>query len=306
MKPIQLYIFITLVSVFAACTEPFVPDTSPEAKIVVEGFITAGDNALPPYVFITKSIPFFDSIDLNQFSENFVNDAVVQVTFEDQVYELNPICEVPAAFEEAAEELLGFNPNSTEIEVCIYVDLFQQIPIKINMPYYLDIEVDGEHYTANTTIPRAVELSNFRWDEPPGEANDTLARLFTTIEEPPGPDFYRILISNNDGPFIAPFASVTNDLLFENRAFETPVNNVLEPGEEIDPNTFGLWKVGDSTIIRWMTIDEAHFNFWNTRDFNANSGGPFSSYTRVDGNVDGALGIWGGYHQKDYPLLVEK
>ena len=306
MQHFKLYFCICIIAFVSSCTEPFIPETSPEAKLVVEGFITAGDNPLPPYVFITKSIPFFDSIDINQFSENFLNNAAVSVTFKDQVYELSPICEVPPALEDAAEELLGFNPNEAGIDICIYVDIFQNIPIEINTPYFLDIEVEGKRYSASTSIPRAVELSNFRWDEPPGEPNDTLARLFATIEEPPGPDFYRILISNNGGPFVAPFASVTNDILFEDRAFETPVNNVLEPGEEIDPNTFGLWTVGDSTVIRWMTIDEEHFNFWNTRDFNANSGGPFSSYTRVDGNVSGALGIWGGYHQKDYPLLVEK
>ena len=50
--------------------------------------------------------------------------------------------------------------------------------------------------------------------------------------------------------------------------------------------------------------DEAHFDFWNTRDFSANSAGPFSSYTRIKGNVDGALGIWGGYSVDSYRLFV--
>ena len=167
------------------------------------------------------------------------------------------------------------------------------------------VDVDTIQLTAQTTIPRGVPLTATRWDAPPGEDSDTLARLFITFDEPEGFDFYRYQISTNDGPFIAPPASVTNDRLFENRSFEIPVNDVLRPDEDLDPNSFGLFTVGDTIIFRWMQLDEAHFNFWNTRDFNANNSGPFSSYTRVSGNVDGALGIWGGYRTFDYNLIVE-
>ncbi|MBK7223573.1 MAG: DUF4249 family protein [Saprospiraceae bacterium] len=51
-----------------------------------------------------------------------------------------------------------------------------------------------------------------------------------------------------------------------------------------------------------MCLDKVHFDFWKTRDFAANSGGPFSSYTRIKTNINGGLGIWGGYSVQNYRL----
>jgi len=99
----------------------------------------------------------------------------------------------------------------------------------------------------------------------------------------------------NGEPFTTPFGSVGDDALFDGQEFEFPLNRAFSRGDSIDPNTAGLWMRGDTMAIKWCTIDEAHYNFWQTFDFNRNSGGPFSSYTRVTSNVDGALGVWGGY-----------
>ena len=63
--------------------------------------------------------------------------------------------------------------------------------------------------------------------------------------------------------------------------------------------------VGDSVLIKWTTIDEAHFDFWNTLEFSNANQGPFSSYTRLQSNINGGLGIWGGYSVSYYSRTVE-
>ncbi|MEL6924369.1 MAG: DUF4249 family protein [Bacteroidota bacterium] len=52
-------------------------------------------------------------------------------------------------------------------------------------------------------------------------------------------------------------------------------------------------------------IDAAHFDFWSTLEFNAVNQGPFSAYTRIASNVEGGLGIWGGYSVSFYTVVVE-
>lgn len=51
-------------------------------------------------------------------------------------------------------------------------------------------------------------------------------------------------------------------------------------------------------------MDETHFDFWNTLEFSRNNSGPFSSFNRVSSNVDGALGVWGGYAVGYYEDVV--
>ena len=222
------------------------------------------------------------------------------------IYDLTPICEIPEILRPLAESYLGFDPSALDADICIYVDLLQQIPTIERGTYDLTVSIpDAAPITASTTIPRSVPIDSLWWVEPPGEPSDTLARLNSLLNDPPGPDFYRYEVNRNGGPFYAPFTSTTNDLLFAGQQFEIPINNVSIPGENRSPDQFGLFDVGDTIVLRWLTLDEAHFDFWQTRDFNANNVGPFASYTRVSSNVEGALGNWGGYYEHLYELVVE-
>ena len=76
--------------------------------------------------------------------------------------------------------------------------------------------------------------------------------------------------------------------------------------KEKEKNTFGLFKIGDSVAIKWSAIDETHFNFWNTLEFNKGNQGPFSTYTTINSNIIGGLGNWGGYNSKIYRLKVKR
>ena len=116
----RLHLYILILLGFG-CSEPFIPDTSEsDQQLVVEGYITLGDNNLPPYVILTRSFPFLERIDLNAITDRFINDAEVTVLYNGIAYNLPAICGIPAGFEEAVSAILGFFPQG---EVCIYTDL---------------------------------------------------------------------------------------------------------------------------------------------------------------------------------------
>lgn len=301
-----LCLVVSTVLLWSSCTTSFVPDTDDTvSSIVVEGYITAGEEALPPYVLLSRSIGFAQTIDIDDSSDLFISDAVVTVRHRGIDYALTAVCDIPPGLEETVTALLGFSPDSLDTDLCIYVDILATIPIHEGDVYRLDVVASEETVTAVTTIPRSVPLTGFRWDAPPGDPSDTLSRLFITFEDPAGPDYYRYEIATQGRRFVAPLTSVTNDGFFDGSTFEIQLNNVAEPGRSVEPSAFGLYTIGDTITVRWLTMDESHFNFWNTRDFNANSAGPFATYTRVRGNIVGGLGIWGGYYEHQYTLVVE-
>jgi len=292
-----------------SCETPFVPDTSvSEQEYVVEGSVEAGVGALPTYVIVTRSIPFVGEVSADLFSELFVRGAKVTVSDGTQVTELAELClqELPDDIKAIAAAALGLDPDSTTVNFCAYVDIAGAIIQEQGRTYDLSIETDDTVITATTTIPTSVPLYNLTWEDPPGAPNDTLATLKVTINDPANErNYYRYLSASDGGQMVAPFASVVDDALFNGDEFEFPLNKAVPRGVEVDPNTFGLWTRGDSITLKWCTIDEAHFNFWQTFDFNNNNTGPFSSYTRVASNVDGALGVWGGYAIELYEEVVE-
>ncbi|MEM9546415.1 MAG: DUF4249 domain-containing protein [Bacteroidota bacterium] len=303
-----IFAFLLIAVVYWSCTEEFIPDTSEEDQLlVVEGFIEAGEGAMPTYVLLTKSIPFLSTIDLNTFNELFVNDAKVTVFDGTDTVELLEYCleELPEEVRQAAAEALGFDADNTTLNICAYVDLFDLIDRKEGGKYDLRIELENEVITASTTIPPMVPLFNLRWDDPPGEPSDTLARLWVTIDDPvEEANYYRYFTEENDEGLISPFSSVVNDNFFDGKEFEFPLTKAESSETGFDANSFGLYYRGDSIRIKWMTLDEAHYEFWNTLEFSRNNSGPFSSYNRVTSNVEGALGVWGGYAVRYYEEFV--
>jgi hypothetical protein len=98
---------------------------------------------------------------------------------------------------------------------------------------------------------------------------------------------------------------VTEDVFFNGKTFEFQLLKAENINEDLDPETFGLYTIGDSIGIKWCNIDKDHFEFWNTLEFSNANQGPFAGYTRIDSNIEGGLGIWGGYSVSFYRLLVD-
>ncbi len=308
----RMGIFLLFVAVlFTSCEEEFIPDiVEAEPDIVVEGYIEAGENANPPFVILTRSVPFFSEINTDEFNNLFVRDAIVTITEGDNEYELTEFCldELTPEQQAQAAELFGLNPDSLEANFCVYLDFSFSLMGEVGKTYDLKIEAEGKTLTSSTTIPQHVPIDSLFLVDAPGVPNDTLRQMNAFIDDPAGaPNYYRYFSGVNDGPILPGFNSIVDDAFFDGLYFEfvLPKSEVNDPNVDIDPNTFGLYTVGDTATIKWCTVDKAHFDFWNTLEFNAANQGPFSSYTRIESNINGGLGIWGGYSVSYYTRVVD-
>lgn len=302
---------IVILSLFTfACETEFIPENiNSEPELVVEGYIELGENSLPPYVILTKSRPFFNTIDSNQLNAIFVRGAEVTVSNNSQTIRLSEFClnDLPIAVRKQVADQLGLNADSISTNICAYIDLQNKIILAEGQSYNLNVKAGNYTVNAVTTIPRHVPLDSLWWKEAPGKPSDSLLQLMTRIQDPAGvKNFYRYFCSINGREFLTPFNSVNDDALIDGKKFEFRLIKPNEPGQDFDQRTFGLFKLGDSIAIKWSAIDESHFSFWNTLEFNRGNQGPFSTYTTINSNIQGGLGNWGGYNSKIYRLKVTK
>ncbi|PHI21717.1 hypothetical protein CEQ90_00055 [Lewinellaceae bacterium SD302] len=310
---ISLFRFTLLFSLIAllfGCEKEFTPpDVEPEPQIVVEGYVeAAGDQSSPPYVILTRTLPFFSTLDSSQFADFYVHDAVVTVDDGDQIVALTEIClaDLSPAQLALAEGFLGGNIDSRANSFCVYLDPGLQMFGQEGRSYDLRVEVENEVLTASTTIPAHVPLDSLYFVEPPGEdTRPDLAQMQVGITDPPGRNFYRYFVGINGGSFRRDDFSVLEDAFFDDRAIVFPLNRPLPDTSDFDLSTFGLFTIGDTAKVKWVTFDEASFNFWNTIEFASANQGPFSNYTIIDSNVEGGLGIWSGRSASYYESIVE-
>lgn len=295
---------------FNSCETEFIPENiNSDPELVVEGYIELGENALPPYVILTRSRPFFNTLDSSQLNEIFVRGADVTVTNNGQTVKLTEFClnDLPIVVRKQVADQLGLDPDSLSTNICAYIDIEGKIIPKENQSYSLSIKAGSNSASAITTIPKYIPLDTLWWKEAPGQPSDTLLQLMTRINDPAQEkNFYRYFCSVNAGEFNTPFNSVNDDALIDGKKFEFRLIRPNARGQDFDQSTFGLFKIGDSVAIKWSTIDETHFNFWNTLEFNKGNQGPFSTYTTIQSNIKGGLGNWGGYHSKIYRLKVKR
>ena len=310
IKPLAFILLSLCVFIFA-CEKEFIPDLpTVESDIVVEGYIESGSNATPPYVILTQSLPFFK--ELKNFNNVFVEGATVWISNGTDSTQLVEFCwkNLTPSVKKQAGQFFGINADSVtaDFNFCVYLDLAQKMKGEIGKTYNLRIKTkEGKLLTAKTTIPRPVKIDTIEFIKPPGiNQKDTVAQARATITDPKGADFYRYFTAINGSSYIAGQASVTDDAFFDGLVTKVNLLKSEPRGGTGDRENYGLFKRGDTISIKFSTLDKAHFEFWQTLEFNANNGGPFSAYTRVKHNITGGIGIWGGYASTYYDVIVPK
>jgi len=289
------------------CEEEYIPDTvEGPSKLVVEGYVEAGDQPMPAYVILTRSRSFFQQLNPGDLENSYVHDALVQVSYDGITATLPEIClnDLDTTLRKVVAREFGFDPDSLEINICVYVDLNGQVVGQFGKQYALHVEAEGKILEAITTIPELVPLDSFRFEPTPGMPIDSLAQLIATISDPSDEtNYYRQFIRINSGIYDPGFASVSDDALFNGKTLDFRINSPQHTPDD-NPEIFGLFHRGDTISIKWTNIDADHFKFWNTFESSRNSGGPFSSYVRVSSNIQGGLGVWGGYAVAYYDAIV--
>jgi hypothetical protein len=71
---------------------------------------------------------------------------------------------------------------------------------------------------------------------------------------------------------------------------------------------YSFFRLGDTVTVKFTNIDKTTYDFWRTMEYSYSSiGNPFSSPTKVLGNIHGgALGYFGGYAVQYKSLVIAK
>jgi hypothetical protein len=271
-----------------------------ERKIVVEGSIEPGQ---PPFILLTKTEGYFAPVDINSLKNSFVHNAVVTVSNGTNSAQLTEICtdQLDTSLLPAIAELIGVSLEDVKtFGFCLYSTLDQNVFGEVGKSYSLTVQSEGEILTSNTTIPVPVIMDSYWYKDQPGYSN--YGYLWFNINDPePLGTAYRIYTQRlgKDDRFIPANGSVFEDKFFNGLSFEA----FIWRGHEVNSNNaddFGetrdYFKQGDTIAIKFCTIDQPHFQFWNTFEIAAfNNGNPFAAPATIATNIEGGLGVWGGY-----------
>lgn len=300
------FLYILFISfVIVSCEKEITVDLpSPKDQIVVEGFI---ENDVPPYVFLTKNSPYFGTIDINDLDQYYVKGAKIVVSSgEDSVelmeYSASIINLLPEEEKRKLSSYFGV-PLDTSLNfpnISVYT-----IPLDVNFvgvigkTYNLRIEAEGKVLTATTYIPNSVGLKDLSVRPHPDPKYDSLVELRAMLQDPDTlGNFYRYFTRKNSQPYTLINNSVFDDLILNGKNFPLGIPYGFERNSDVDFdfNTFGYWNKKDTCYVKLCVIDRPHYDFWRTLENELNNqGSPFGSFTRIRTNINGGLGIWGGY-----------
>jgi hypothetical protein len=255
-----------------------------ETQVVVEGYIEQGR---PPVVFLSRDISLYADVDSSAVAGYSIKGAVVEISDGTSTY---PLTEVSYMGLTAYTSFLLLGSTGKR--------------------YTLTIRHAGRTLTAFTTVPQPVKLDSSRFKT----RNDTslygFVRSHITDPDTLG-NYYRFFTRRlgKDDDFVMDFSTVVDDQLINGKSLDFDIYRGESPGsgrEEEPGEEEGYYKKGDTIVIKWCSIDRAHYLFWRTLERSRNSAGnPFSSPITVQSNVEGGIGVWGGY-AAHYDTVVAK
>jgi hypothetical protein len=274
----------------------------------VYGWIEPGQ---PPIVILTRAQPYFGTSNFSSFEDMFIHDASISVTTDNYTASLFELCsnDLPDSLLPVVGQILGVDSITLSmVNYCVYTSLDANIFGIVGKNYHLSIStLLGESLSATTRIPEPVALDSI-WFQPQG--GDTLGFIWARLTDPDTlGNAYRWFAQrlNKDFGFLAPYGSAFEDKFINGTSFNFGVprgDNDFSPTPEVEGEQ-GYFKVGDTVIAKFCTIDMAHYLFWRSFDTQlASNGNPFAAPAPLKSNVNGGLGIWGGYSPSFDTLII--
>jgi hypothetical protein len=293
----RYFFLITFISFFCACEKGinFKLNAAPP-QLVVDASI---ENGLPPVVVLSSSLNYFSQINPAILENSFVHNATVSVSSGTMTQQLK---EYSKAGDSTGYTIYYYTLDSSNL-----INAFWGAS---NNTYHLKIDVNGQTYTAQTTIPTlAKRIDSLQWEEAPDNPDTTKVIVFATITDPPGYGNYtRYYTSVNDSAYFPGLNSVYDDQITDGTTYTVQVERGVDRNQKIDLTNYSFFHRGDKVIVKFCNIDKATFDFWRTMEYNYQSiGNPFSSPTQVLGNIsNGALGCFAGYAAQYITILIPK
>lgn len=251
-----------------------------EDQMVVEGTIETDEY---PEVILTRSLNYFSHISVDQLQNAFVHNATITVSDGTNTMQLREF------YKDTTNRVRWYYYTADSTQA----DVFKG---KRGRSYTLRIAVEGKTYQATTNIPgQGMEIDSI-WSEL-NEKDPSLVKLMARITDPASRGNYvRYKTARNGGVFRPGINSTIDDQIVNGTTFDIMLEAGHDRTQNINYDTYGYFKPGDSVRIWFSNIDKNTFDFWRTLDFAyATNGNVFSSPLQVRGNIPGALGYWGGY-----------
>jgi Domain of unknown function (DUF4249) len=291
MKIKNIIYFVSILIIAFSCTKDIeieLPES--EEKIVVEGWIEQNQY---PVVVLTTNTPYFDKFDSTALMDVFISDAKVTVS------------------DGTTTEHLSFTIDFQNLQNADWPMVYfigDTLKGEIGKTYTLNIEVEGKILTAFTTIPQIIEADSiwFKLDE----GQDSLGYLWGLYSDDPNTNSYFRFFTkrlSRDNVFTPTYGSIVEDKFFSGDTLEFSLVRGIgsyTAADAYDDEELGYYKIGDTVVFRLTSIDQAHYNFWRTAEQEIMMGqNPFSSPVQIRSNIEGGLGVWGGY-AADYDTLI--
>jgi hypothetical protein len=286
--------FLLLIAVLGSGCEKsisFTPDNA-DPSLVVEATIENGE---APVVILTNSLNYFSEITLDVLSQSFVHNAEVVMSNGIKTHRLKEY-EVPVA---SGLSVYYYSIDSSNL-ASSFVGEFAT-------DYLLNLTVENKTYEARTRIPAlAKKIDSLWWKEAPNPQDSGKAVLMVKTTDPPGfGNYIRYFTRANDEPFFPGLNSVFDDQIIDGKTYSLQVDRGVDRNAEFDFDEYAFFEKGDTVTLKLANIDKATYDFWRTMEYSyASIGNPFSSPTKVIGNIHGgALGYFGGY-AADYKTIA--
>jgi hypothetical protein len=268
-----IYIIILILS--GGCNEdPYLDIPEPDDLIVIDGWIETGCFA---QVLLTRNSAYFSAIDSATMRTFVLTRAKVTISDGDK------------------SEVLILRKDTSYFPPYIFEG--NEILGQVGKSYKITAEYGGKAASAVTTIPEKVPLDTSYFIMK--QDCDTLASVYIEFTDPLYvKNYYRILTKRIgiDKRYFSTMIMCLDDLFFSGETFGFSLKRGPETLISSSGNEY--FSLGDTISIKFCTIDEEHYNFWNSfQDETFNAVNPFAaSLTDIESNIEGdGLGIWGGY-----------
>ncbi len=286
-----VFLLVASVTVVSCEKEVDIKLDTGEQRLVIEGGI---ENNLPPFVRLTKSVGYFEKIDLTTLQNSSVHDAEVYVSDGTKTVRLK-------------EYSIDTGNNGAKFYYYGLVDLanpmlppFDSLILgELEKFYSLRVVHDGKTYEAITKIPTPTPIDSILSIEPARPEAPTGSRILDVYFRDPDTlgNYLRYYTQKNSEPFYPALNSVFNDEIINGKNFNSEFPLGEPRTQEISFDSLGLCFPGDTVVLKWTAIDKGVYDFWNTLEYAMGTlGSPFATPIQVTSNISNdALGVWAGY-----------
>ena len=254
------------------------------------------ENGQAPTVALSKSLDYFGAISPEILAGSFVHNADITMSNGTLTHKLKEYT-VPLG---NGYFIYYYSIDSASLATAFIGEF--------NKQYNLTIKVDGQVYTAKTTVPALTKIFDSLWTSPPPPNVDTSKRiLMARAIDPPGlGNYVRYYTKKNSERFLPGFNSVFNDEVVDGTTYQGQVDPGVDRNLPMPTGDDKFFARGDTISFKLSDIDKATYTFWNTWEFNQQSiGNPFSQPGKVIGNIsNGALGAFCGYASKVETIIA--